>query len=152
MVLLTVFNFLMTNTTIFPSLSSVFCVSGHGWLMLNNTHITSAKPVRSSLVGIRHNFSVQSSHYQSCNFTHPPTLRSSSEELLKIFKRNLTSVGNRSFRFFAQTVWNLLPVNLWNLPTLSDVKAQLKNKIKNFPFSTGISTNLGGPLCVCVCV
>ena len=53
------------------------------------------------------------------------TLWFSSEKLLKFCKHNLKSLGNCSFIFIAQTVWNSLPVS-WNLTTLSDFKAQLK--------------------------
>ena len=61
-----------------------------------------------------------------CTYQTSRTLRSSSEKLLKIRKRNLKSVGNRSFSFIAPTVWNSLPASLRNLPTLYDFKAQLK--------------------------
>ena len=53
-------------------------------------------------------------------------LRSSNEKLLKIPKRSLKSVGDRSLSFIVPTVWNSLPVTLRSLPTLSDFKAQLK--------------------------
>ena len=45
---------------------------------------------------------------------------------LKIPKRNIKSLDDRSFIFIAPTVWNSLPASLRNLPTLSDFKAQLK--------------------------
>ena len=65
-----------------------------------------------------------------CTYQTSRTLRSSNEKLLKIPKRNLISVGDRSFSFIAPTVWNSLPTSLRNLPTLSDFKAQLRT----FPF------------------
>uniref|UniRef100_UPI0025D76A15 hypothetical protein n=1 Tax=Thiolapillus sp. TaxID=2017437 RepID=UPI0025D76A15 len=61
-----------------------------------------------------------------CTYQTSRTLRSSNEKLLKIPKRSLKSVGDRSFSFIAPTVWNSLPASLRNLPTLSDFKAQLK--------------------------
>ena len=58
-----------------------------------------------------------------CTYETSRTPRSSNEKLLKIPKRNLKSVGDRSFSFIAPTVWNSLPASLRNLPTLSDFKA-----------------------------
>ena len=76
-----------------------------------------------------------------CTYQTSRIFRSSNEKLLKIPKHSLKSVGDHSFSFITPTVWNSLPVSLRNLPTLSDFQAQLKT----FLFSTGISTNLGGP-------
>ena len=61
-----------------------------------------------------------------CTYQTSRTLRSSNEKLLKIPKRNLRSVGDRSFCFIAPTVWNPMPASLRNLPILSDFKAQFK--------------------------
>ena len=61
-----------------------------------------------------------------CMYQTSHNLRSSNKKLLKIPKRNLKSVGDGSFSFIAPTIWNPLPASLWNLPTLSDLKAQLK--------------------------
>ena len=44
-----------------------------------------------------------------CTYQTSRTLRSSSEKLWKVPKRNLKSVGERSFSFIAPSVWNLLP-------------------------------------------
>ena len=57
------------------------------------------------------------------DFTHSPIIE---RKILEIPKRSLRSVDDRSFSFIAPTVWNSLPAGLWNLPTLSDFKAQLR--------------------------
>ena len=54
------------------------------------------------------------------------TLRSSGEKLLKIPRRSMKSVGDRSFSSAAPRVWNSLPASLRNVPTLSQFKTQLK--------------------------
>ena len=61
-----------------------------------------------------------------CTYRTSRALRFSREKLLEILKRNLRSVGNRSFSFIAPSVWNSLPASLQNLPNFSDFKAQLK--------------------------
>ena len=61
-----------------------------------------------------------------CTYQTSRILQSSSEKLLWIPKRNLKSVGDRSFSFIAPTVWKSLPLSLRNLPTLPDLKAYLK--------------------------
>ena len=83
-----------------------------------------------------------------CTYQTSRTLRSSNEKLLKIPKRNLKSVGYRSFSFIAPTVWNSLPASLRNLPTLSDFKAQLKT----FLFQQAFHKSRRTIMCVCVCV
>ena len=79
------------------------------------------------------------------DFTQTPIME---RKTLKIPKRNLISAGDRSFSFIAPTVWNSLPIGLRNLPN----PLWLQSQAQNFPFLTGIFTNLGGPWCVCVCV
>ena len=61
-----------------------------------------------------------------CTYEPSRSLRSSKEKLLKIPKRNLKSFGERSFSFMAPSVWNSLPADLRNLPTLSQFKSNLK--------------------------
>ena len=61
-----------------------------------------------------------------CTYEPSRSLRSSKEKLLKIPKQNLKSFGERSFSFVAPTVWNSLPADLRNLPTLSQFKSNLK--------------------------
>ena len=61
-----------------------------------------------------------------CTYEPSRSLRSSKEKLLKIHKRNLKSFGERSFSFMAPSVWNSLPADLRNLPTLSHFKSDLK--------------------------
>ena len=61
-----------------------------------------------------------------CTYEPSRSLRSSKEKLFKIPKRNLKSFGERSFRFMAPSVWNSLPADLRNLPTLSQFKSNLK--------------------------
>ena len=64
----------------------------------------------------------------------------SSEKVLKIPKHNLTSFGQCSFSFTAPSVWNLLPANLQNVPTV-----WIQNPAQDFPVLTGLFTNLGRP-------
>ena len=56
-------------------------------------------------------------------------------KVLKIPKRNLKSFGELSFSFMAPSVWNSLPADLRNLPTLSQFKSYLKTFLftKAFP-------------------
>ena len=54
------------------------------------------------------------------------TLRSASEKLLKVPKRNLKSFGQRSFSYLAPIFWNALPSEVRNAPTLSVFKKKLK--------------------------
>ena len=83
-----------------------------------------------------------------CTYQTSRTLRSSSEKLLKIPKRNLKSVGERSFSAIAPSVWNSLPASLRNLPTLSDFKAQLKTFLFDRPFHKARQTMFF--MCRCV--
>ena len=61
-------------------------------------------------------------------FIYEPSrsLRYSKQKLLKIPKRNLKSIGESSFSFVAPSVWNPLPADLRNMPTLSQFKSNLK--------------------------
>ena len=61
-----------------------------------------------------------------CTYEPSRSLRSSKEKLLKIPERNLKSFGERSLSFMAPSVWNSLPADLRNLPTLSQFKSNLK--------------------------
>ena len=63
------------------------------------------------------------------------TLRSSNRELLKIPKRNLKSVRERSFSFIAPSVWNSLPASLRNLLTRSELKVRLTTFLFYRPFA-----------------
>ena len=81
-----------------------------------------------------------------CTYQTSRTLRSSKEKLLKIPKRSVNSVGDRSFSFITPTVWNSLPASLRNLPTLSDFKAQLKT----FQFNRHFHKSRQTMVCVCV--
>ena len=71
------------------------------------------------------------------------SLRSSNEKLLKIPKRNLKSFGQRSFSFMAASLWNSLPATLRNVPTLS----QLKSQLKTFLFVKAFLQNLKKGVC-----
>ena len=53
-------------------------------------------------------------------------LRSCQEKLLITPRCNLKSAGERSFHFFAPFVWNSLPSDLRNVPTLTRFKTELK--------------------------
>jgi len=60
------------------------------------------------------------------------TLRSYSENWLRIPKHHLKSVGERSFGFIATTVWNVSPDSLRNVHTLCPFKSRLKTKTYMF--------------------
>ena len=62
------------------------------------------------------------------------SLRSSSEKLLKVPKFNLKTAGQRSFQYLAPTIWNNLPSDLRNLPTLSIFKSHLKTHFFRIAF------------------
>ena len=64
-----------------------------------------------------------------CTYQSSRTLRSSNEKLLKVPRRNMKTVGERSFSFIAPSVWNALPVSLRNQPTLREFKAGLKTHL-----------------------
>ena len=70
-----------------------------------------------------------------CIYEPSRSLRSSSEKLLKIPRVSLRSAGERFFRYAAPAVWNSLPNNLRNIPTLSQFKSHLKTHLfrKAFP-------------------
>ena len=58
---------------------------------------------------------------------HPSrSLRSSAEKLLKVPKFSLKTVGHRSFSYSAPSVWNSLPLELRNSPSLPQFKRDLK--------------------------
>ena len=69
-----------------------------------------------------------------CTHETSRALRSSSQRLLKIPKRNLKTVGDRSFGFVAPSLWNSLPVSLRNVPTLSTFRAHLKTYLFSLAF------------------
>ena len=54
-------------------------------------------------------------------------LRSTSEKLLKVTKTNSRSAGSISFHFQAAKIWNSLPTNVRNFPSLSSFKNNLKH-------------------------
>ena len=76
-------------------------------------------------------------YLSSCLCTYEPsrTLRSSHEKLLKFPKCNLKTFGQRSFSFLAPTVWNSLPSDLRNAPSLSSFKKQTKTYLFRQAFS-----------------
>ena len=111
-------------------------------ILIPGRHVSiriSARPHHSlSHSALRRHFDGSLSSYLSASlFTYQTarTLPSSNEKLLKIPKGNLKSVGDRSSSFIAPTVWILLPASLWNLPILSDFKAQLKTFLFQQTFS-----------------
>ena len=61
-----------------------------------------------------------------CTYQPFRSFRSSKEKLPKIPKQYLKSSEERSFSFMAPSVWNSLPADLRNLPTLSQFKPYLK--------------------------
>lgn len=66
-----------------------------------------------------------------CAHEPPRTLRSSREKRLVLPKVQLKSAGERSFRFAAPSVWNALPTNLRDLPSLLQFKTGLKTYLFN---------------------
>ena len=66
-----------------------------------------------------------------CTYESSRFPRSSKEKLFKIPMQNLNSFVERSFSFMAPSVWNSVPADLRNLPTLS----QFKSNLKTFPFA-----------------
>ena len=81
-----------------------------------------------ALLAYRHFNSTLPSYLSTALCTYQPSriLRSSCEKLLKIPKRNMKSVGERSFSFTAPSVWNSLPASLRDTPSLSQFKSCLK--------------------------
>nr|KAG5699599.1 hypothetical protein BaRGS_000715 [Batillaria attramentaria] len=63
-------------------------------------------------------------------------LVTSDEKRLKVPKRNMKTAGERSFSFLAPNVWNSLPVELRDLPTLSQFKSNLKTHLFRQAFHT----------------
>ena len=63
------------------------------------------------------------------------TLRSLNEKLLKTPRFNLKTVGERSFSYLAPKIWNSLPSELRDAPTLSQFKTSLKTFFFNQAFS-----------------
>ena len=61
-----------------------------------------------------------------CTYQPSPSLRSSTERLLKISKPNLKTFGERSFGYIAPTVWNSLPADLRASPSIPTFKVNLK--------------------------
>ena len=61
-----------------------------------------------------------------CVYQPSRSLRSSNERLLKVPKRTLKTVGERSFSFLAPTVWNSLPASVRNQSNLAEFKSTLK--------------------------
>ena len=55
-------------------------------------------------------------------YTPSRSLRSCSAQLLSALRINLKSAGERSFRFHAPRVWNSLPVEIRQSPSLSSFK------------------------------
>ena len=60
--------------------------------------------------------------------TYQPSrsLRSSNEKLLRIPRRRLKTIGERSFSYQAPLVWNALPTSLRDLTSLQQFKRELK--------------------------
>ena len=80
-----------------------------------------------------------------CTYESSRSLQSSNEKLLKIPKWNLKSFGQYSFSFMAPSLWNSLPATLTNVPTLSQIKSQLKT----FLFAQAFLKNLKKGVSVC---
>ena len=57
-----------------------------------------------------------------CTYHPSRSLRSSNERLLKVPKRALKTVGERSFSFLAPSVWNSLPFSVRNQSSPSSVQ------------------------------
>ena len=70
-----------------------------------------------------------------CTYYPSRSLRSASEKLLKLPKRNMKTVGYRSFSYQAPTIWNSLPVEIRNSPTLQKFKTSLKTHFFRLAFT-----------------
>ena len=69
-------------------------------------------------------------------YTYHPSrsLRSSNERLLKVPKRALKTVGERSFSFLAPSIWNSLPASVRSQSSLAQFKSVLKTHLFNQAF------------------
>ena len=87
---------------------------------------------------------------------HPSrSLRSSSEKLLKVPRKNLNSYGHRSFSYQAPTVWNSLPSQIRQSSSLTCFKTNLKTHLvaKSVHCSHPVDLfSVCVRVCVCVCV
>ena len=91
------------------------------------------------------NHHISTNHIPTNHISTNHTSRSSSEKLLKIPKCSLTSVGKHSFSFLAPSV---------ELAACQSVESVhplwLQRSAQTFSFSTGLSSNVGGPFFVCI--
>ena len=69
-----------------------------------------------------------------CTYHPSRSLRSSNERLLKVPKRALKTVGERSFSFLVPSVWNSLPFSVRNQSSLAQFKSALKTYLFNRAF------------------
>ena len=69
-----------------------------------------------------------------CTYHTSRSLRSSNEGLLKVPKRALKTVGERSFSFLVPSVWNSLPFSVRNQSSLAQFKSALKTYLFNRAF------------------
>ena len=122
----------LSDSTLPSYLSASLCtyqtVQSHLTFQLRSARIRQYTPILTFSFALHISDSTVPSYLSAslCTYQTPRTLPSSSEKLLKISKRNLKSFGEFSFSFIAPSVWNSLPASLWNLPTLSGFKTQLK--------------------------
>ena len=107
--------------------------------MSNTTHPPSLKQLRFTHVEHHAPSEPQAASLYTCRT--PRTLRASSEKLSRNPKRNLKSLGERSFSFLAPSVLNSLPSILRNLTSLSGFKSQLKTSL----FRQAFFRNVGRP-------
>ena len=75
-------------------------------------------------------------------------LRSSQEKRLELPECSLKTFGKRSFSFLARTVWNSLPSDLRNAPSLASSKKQVKTSLSLSVFVTLIVFSVDFLTCV----
>jgi hypothetical protein len=66
------------------------------------------------------------------SYTPQRTLRSASSNLLSI-PRKTTEAGRRGFSYAAPAIWNSIPLNIRQLPSLNSFKNQLKTHYFKHP-------------------
>ena len=93
-----------------------------------------------------------------CTYQPSCSLRSATEQLLKIPETNLKTFNEHSFGYIAPTVWKLLPADLWASPSLPAFKTNLKMHLFRQAFWLICTCQLLPVsyscvhVCVCVCV
>ena len=105
------------------SKSDIITVWYRNWL---NHLIQICTQLHDTLRMNRSNLKLNEAKASFCMYQTSDTLRSPTEKLLKIPKRNSISLGECSLSFVPPPIWNSLPTTLRNIPAVSEFKTQLK--------------------------